>query len=274
MKLFFHTLRLLWKQLLISMAVCAVIGLLFWLPRRSVRSPLPVILGCAAIGAVWMLWITALTARHLRREKHAEAVYNEYGVSPEYLEALRSAHPKPLPLDLLRQADILLALNRTDEAEAVLCGLDQTCFTPLEKLFFHNSRLLMQYQRGQYPAAIAEQRAHRAVMDDIASREPLVAFAYYDNAARLMALDGDRAEADRYAALLRDACGNTFPQSILPAISRTAVLYALGRTEQADDLAAQLHADLQTRTDYAHPWQQTLMLKLLDDTAVLRHDTT
>lgn len=197
-----------------------------------------------------------------------ENIYKEKGFCGEWVDAFKASHPKMKFMDKFRLADVLNSLERYDEAEALLKEIKIFQITDDLKMAMYYNTLMCTYI-GQKRAEDALElfRKHQRFFDTFFSA-PLYekyAIAYYDNAAAVLAMNGEIKGAAQYLELEKKSAQQYDKTGIYPMITYVRMLNLSGDQELAKEEAEQVRRHIEEWTQYRYSWEKDNFMKVLDN---------
>lgn len=196
-----------------------------------------------------------------------ENIYKAKGFCDEWVEAFKAAHPKMKFMDKFRLADVLNSLERYSEAEALLKEIHIFQMTDELKLAMYYNTLMCTYI-GQKRAGEALEvfRKQQRFLDTLFSA-PLYekyAIAYYDNAAAVLAMNGEIKGAAQYLEGEKQLAQKYDKTGIYPMITYVRMLALSGDQELAREEAEPVRKRIEEWDQYNYPWEKDNFLKILD----------
>jgi len=220
-----------------------------------------------------------LFRRKTPEEKEAEAalarIYERKGCySEEYLEAFMQAHPKLTSDDQLTICEILIELQRYDEAKDCLLRVRPgAIFDDMTEGAHTHCQLTLAIETGHFREACRIFETERRFLDTFMSNpvRSKVAGDYYSNAAVLCALSGDEESCDRYIRRLREWCDLYPRHPILLKITQVKVLFAQGKKE-AEAALAECDQAILDFMGFKYYWEQEYYRNKLSRASRITHE--
>lgn len=236
-----------------------------WRGSSDASTPL---LHCAVAGGIWLV-ITALlyfyTVSEMKKQKPFADLYAEKGICDELLEMHSKLYPNPNIGQRLRRVDLLLAMYRFPEAEALLNTVPRDNVPASNCLLYYNCMLFLFAETGRASAAYQIFQDNRKMLDGYARMNQQLAAAYYGTAMTVTAMHGDAEDSGQYLSLAEQAfAAKDEKQQIFIELIRLERLYALGRIEEADAAAVRLRTEITESTAFEKEWQRAKYLQMLD----------
>lgn len=268
-QLFKEFVRALWQlSLSLLTALLLFLGAIWYLFARE-TSLLYFVIAAAVLWLAANIALFVYTMREYRRQVPIMEIMVEKGVCDEVLQKHCALYPHPAQSELLRRVDLLLAMERWDEAEALLNTIPEAEVKPPNIVLYYNCLLLLLTETGRVSLAYKIFCDNRGMIDSYAGKTKQSARgAYYATATTLLALCGDAAGSAQYLSLTEIVYGESkgLPQ-FLPRIIRAERLYALGERAEAENLAAVLRAEIAESDVLKKDWERRQLLHMLDRAA-------
>lgn len=268
LKEFVRSMRRLSISLLTALLLAA--GAVWYVFAHS-ASPLPFLIAAAVIWFAAMLALYIYVMRTYRKELPLAELRMEKGLCDELVQKHCALYPNPSQGELLKRVDLLLALERWNDAEALLNTVPEAEVRPQNIVVYYNCLLLLLLETGRASTAYQIFCGNRGMIDSHAGKSQTPSRgAYYATAMTLLALQGDEAGSAQYLSLVEVVYGqSTGVAQFFPRIMRAERLYALGARAEADDLAAKLRAEIPESSALTKDWERQQLLHMLDHAAAM-----
>jgi len=190
----------------------------------------------------------------------------EKGICDEYITAYRRIYPNPDNKHKLRLADSLIALERFNEAKELLDTINIHLLTDDETQGIYFQTLLGYYigtkQNEDGLLVFQKQQKFLDIYWSSPARERQ-AGAYYDNAARILAMNGYTDAALQYLKFEEQWAEKHDKTGFLPQITHVYILSnTLGQTDAANQKASQLRKNMETYPYKTIPQKESYMRML------------
>lgn len=192
----------------------------------------------------------------------------------EYLDAFKKANPKLTSDDYLTLCEILIEMERYDEAKDCLLRVRPgAIFDDMTEGAHSHCQLALAIETGHFKEACRIFEAERRFLDTFMSNpvRSKVAGDYYSNAAVLCALSGDEESCDRYIRRLREWCDIYPKHPILLKITEVKVLFAQGKQE-AEAALADCDQAILDFSGFKFNWEQDYYRKKLSRASRITHE--
>lgn len=196
-----------------------------------------------------------------------ENIYKEKGFCDEWVEAFKAAHPRMAFMDKFRLADVYNTLGRYSEAESLLKEIHVFQLTGDLKLAMYYNTLLCTYV-GQKRAEDAMEvfKKWQRFLDTFFSSASFEKFAisYYDNAAAVLAMNGEIKGAAQYLEMEKQSAQKYDKTGIYPMITYVRMLALSGDQELAAEEAEPVRERIKSWDQYRYSWEKDSFLNILD----------
>lgn len=212
-----------------------------------------------------MNFFMKLLCRFLNESPELIELEQQKGICDEYICAYRRIYPNPDTKHKLRLADALITLQRFSEAREILDTFHIHPLTDDETrgIYFHT--LLGYYigtkQHGDGLLVFQQEQKFLDIYWGSPARERQ-AGAYYDNAARILAMSGYAEYAMQYLQFEQQWAQKYDKTGFLPQITQISILNSLGETEKAEQEANQLRQKMEAYPYKTVPQKEAFMRML------------
>ncbi len=198
-----------------------------------------------------------------------QQLYAEKGPCNEYVDACIAFQKNPSPFDTILNADLLISVERYDEAEELLDSVKiNSVFSDDDIKGMGNFVLMNLYIHTGRREAAGELLRKHAKFHDIYFQSPVrkrYAPCYYDLAADILSYEGNENAAMSFLARMQE-CERQKPNqfAVLSRITYVRILRHLGKEEWREEYAA-VKSYIEDYTGYTKLWQKEYNLKLLEE---------
>lgn len=199
-----------------------------------------------------------------------QQLYAEKGPCNEYVDACIAFQKNPSPFDKILNADLLISVERYDEAEEILDGIkiNSLLFSDDDIKGMGNFVLMNLYIHTGRREEAGELLRKHAKFHDIYFQSPVrkrYAPSYYDLAADILSYEGNEKAAMSFLARMQECeQKNASGFSVLPKITYARILRHLGKETWREEYAA-VKSYIEGYTEYKMPWQKEYTLRLLEE---------
>ncbi|MBR4200883.1 MAG: hypothetical protein IKQ91_06350 [Oscillospiraceae bacterium] len=231
------------------------------------KDPMPVWKPVCVAVLVWLIiWILLLLmiSSSMKKDEPLNEILAAKGYCDEWLQKHSEIYPNPDRSQKLRRADVLSFLGRYEEAKTILDSLSTLPMNDNQQFEYHNAQLDMLLTTAHYDEAAAYLDKCRKFMDIYSETNPMYGAVYACNAAVILALADDFDASEHYMKKAEQIFSTMKDHSlVMPKISRTMQLYALGFAEKAEAQEEETYKYIMNDPKLSEQWQKDHFLSVL-----------